>query len=358
MDMDKKASYIEEKYIQLAKDLHKDNIVVDTHLDLAAEIFFRKLGGEKDIIRNHFLENWKYAGVSLIVSSVFVESEMLPSMGLLNAMDQIAALYEEVDTISDEVMIVKTKEDLRKLKTAGKVGIIIYMEGLDCIGDHVQLLRCLYEMGVRGASLTWSRQNMLATGSGRSSDPVNPKGGLTQAGKEVIRYMEDHHMFVDVSHMNDDGFYDIAAMATKPFIATHSNARTVHYAHRNLGDDQMEMLKNSGGIMGLNNLGCFVGVDNLTASEEECMVALCKQVEYEVSKIGSEHVGYGFDLCDSYYLSLPAFPNSHFVKEDCLTSHAQMIELTAMLLQRGMSKEDVINIIGGNFYRYFMEILP
>ncbi len=356
--MDKKAAFIKDEYLQAAKELHKNNIVVDTHLDLAAEIFFRRLAGEKDIIKNRFLDNWRYAGINLIVSSVFTETELLPSMGLVNAMDQIAALYEETDRLRDQLMMIKNKEDLRKLKLTNKVGILIYMEGLDCIGDHVPLLRALYEMGVRGASLTWSRPNMLATGSGRSSDRVNPRGNLTNAGKEAVRYMEEHHMFVDVSHMNDDGFYDIAECARKPFIATHSNARGVHYAHRNLSDDQMEILKKANGIMGLNNLGCFVGVDNVTATEEECLAGLCRQVEYEVQKIGSRHVGYGFDLCDSYYLSLPAFADGHYVKEDCLASHAQMIDLTAMLLQRGMSREDMVNIIGGNFYRYFMEILP
>ena len=355
--MDKKR-YIAEKYIKEAKQLHKENIVVDAHLDLAAEIFYRRLGGEKDIIKNRFLDNWKYAGLNLIVSSVFVESQLLPSMGLLNTMDQIAALYEEIDALDDELMIVKSKEDLRKLKTAHKIGILLYMEGLDCIGDHVSLLRALYEMGVRGASLTWSRQNMLATGSGGSRDKENPKGGLTKAGREVIRYMEDHHMFVDVSHINDDGFYEIAECATRPFIASHSNARTVQYAHRNLGDDQMEILKNAGGIMGLNAAGCFVGVKNETATEEDCLNGLCRQVEYEVGKIGSEHVGFGFDLCDSYYRALPSFPVKNSVEEDCLTSHAQMIELTALLLQRGMSRDDVINVIGRNFYHYFMNVLP
>lgn len=239
------------------------------------------------------MDNWKYAGMNLIVSSVFVESRLLPSMGLLNTMDQIAALYEEVDTLSDELMIVKSKEDLRKLKTTHKIGILLYMEGLDCIGDHVSLLRALYEIGVRGASLTWSRPNMLATGSGGSRDKENLKGGLTKAGREAIRYMEDHHMFVDVSHINDDGFYEIAGCATKPFIASHSNARTVQYAHRNLGDDQMEILKKAGGIMGLNAAGCFVGVKNETATEEDCLNELCRQVEYEVGKIGSGHVGFG-----------------------------------------------------------------
>ena len=351
-------AYIAEKYIQEATRLHGENMVVDAHLDLAAEIFYRRLGGEKEIIKNHFLENWKRAGLNLIVSSVFVESQLLPSMGLLNTMDQIAALYEEIDALGDELMIVKSKEDLRQLKTSHKIGILLYMEGLDCIGDHVSLLRALYEMGVRGASLTWSRQNMLATGSGGSRDKENPKGGLTRAGREAIRYMEEHHMFVDVSHINDDGFYDIAECTTKPFIASHSNARTVQYAHRNLADDQMEILKNAGGIMGLNAAGCFVGVDYANATEEDCLNGLCRQVEYEVGKIGSEHVGFGFDLCDSYYRALPSFPVKNYVEEDCLASHAQMIELTALLLQRGMSKEDVVNVIGGNFYCYFMSILP
>lgn len=355
--MDNKA-YISEKYIQEAKQLHEEHFVVDAHLDLAAEIFYRRLGGERDIIKNRFLDNWKCAGLNLIVSSVFVESQLLPSMGLLNTMDQIAALYEEIDSLEDELMIVKSKEDLSGLTINHKIGILLYMEGLDCIGDHVSLLRALYEMGVRGASLTWSRQNMLATGSGGSRDKENPKGGLTKAGREAIWYMEEHHMFVDVSHINDDGFYEIAECATRPFIASHSNARTVQYAHRNLGDDQMEILKQAGGIMGLNAAGCFVGVKNETATQAECLEGLCRQLEYEVGRIGSGHVGFGFDLCDSYYRALPSFPVKNYVEEDCLTSHAQMIELTALLLQRGMNKADVVNIIGRNFYRYFMEILP
>ena len=127
--MDKKR-YIAEKYIEEAKQLHKENIVVDAHLDLAAEIFYRRLGGEKDIIQNRFLDNWKHAGLNLIVSSVFVESQLLPAMGLLNTMDQIAALYEELDSLDDELMIVKSKEDLRRLKTNHKIGILLYMEGL------------------------------------------------------------------------------------------------------------------------------------------------------------------------------------------------------------------------------------
>lgn len=189
-NMNDKVTYIAEEYIEKAQKLHKENIVVDAHLDLAAEIFYRRRGGEKDVIRNHFLENWKYARLNLIVCAIFIETDLLPSMGLLNAMDQIAVLYEEVDFLHDELMIVKAKEDLQKLKTTDKIGILIYMEGLDCIGTHVSLLRSLYEMGVRGASLTWSRRNMLATGSGTSRDKVNPKGGITDTGREVIRYME------------------------------------------------------------------------------------------------------------------------------------------------------------------------
>ncbi len=102
-------------------------------------------------------------------------------------------------------------------------------------------------------------------------------------------------MFLDVSHLNDDGFEDVDWIAQKPFLATHSNSRRVWFNYRNLRDDQMRRLAARGGMMGLNGCRCIVGCEG----DQDPLEMLCRHVEYEAALISPEHVGYGFDFCDS-----------------------------------------------------------
>lgn len=96
-------------------------------------------------------------------------------------------------------------EDLDRCLEDHLIGIILYMEGLDCIGSDVRLLTALWELGVRGASLTWSRRNLLASGCCKANECYEIRGGLSPEGFDVVREMERLRMFVDVSHLNDDG---------------------------------------------------------------------------------------------------------------------------------------------------------
>ncbi|HBC32379.1 MAG TPA: membrane dipeptidase, partial [Clostridiales bacterium] len=151
-------------YKELALELHKNNIVVDTHLDLAGEIYNRYMAGEKEVIKNHYLENFKKGGFNLIVSSLFIDELFLPEMALRIALGQIRALIEDVESCQGEVFLVKTKEDLNKAVNENKIGIIVSFEGLEPIGNDIGLLRIFYELGVRAAGLVWSRRNYAADG--------------------------------------------------------------------------------------------------------------------------------------------------------------------------------------------------
>lgn len=343
---------IEPEYRETAKKLHKEFPVADAHLDLAGELLFRVQNKEENPLRTHYLDNLREGGFNLVVSSVYLNESQLPEAGLRTALDQISVLMEAVDQ-NEEFLLVRTAKDMDRAIREDKIGILLYMEGLDCIGKDIKLLRVLWELGVRGASLTWSRRNALATGCCKAGERIQIPGGLSREGFLAVEEMERLGMFLDISHLNDDGFEDVLKITKRPLIATHSNCREVSFNYRNLTDRQMRMLADRGGVMGLNGnvyiAGCVQGEDPLPA--------LCRHVEYAVSLIGADKVGYGFDFCDSYTRAEPRISHEE-PHDDCLIDHSHVPELTAALLQRGMGEEDVKKVIGGNLVAYFGKVLP
>lgn len=350
---------VNQEYLEKAIKLHEDCPVVDAHLDLAGEILLRKRNGEKNIVKNHYLQHFKTAGINLIFSSIYIENGTLeenkgekPAPGWENALLQIEALKEDVKELSDVVLLFGRK-DLERALSEKKIGILIYMEGLDCIGEDISRLDQLYDLGVRGAALTWSRENALATGCCKASEYRQIPGGLTPAGVEAVKRMEEKSMFLDVSHLNDEGFGQVCKIAKRPFIATHSGSRMIFDNYRNMTDEQMDALAEQGGIMGVN--GCKYIAGSLEGNHLEM---LCRHIEYEVERIGAEHVGYGFDLCDSYDYARAALKGQDMIERgDCLLHHGQIPLLTAALLQRGMSEQELKCIIGGNFIEYLQKVI-
>ena len=224
-------------YKETALSLHKNNIVVDAHLDLAGEIYNRHLAGEKEVIKNRYLDNFKKGGFNIIVSSLFISDIYLPEMGLRVALGEISALMEDIEHCNGEVVLIKTKEQLEKVVKENKIGIIISFEGLDPIGNDIKLLKVFYELGVRAAGLTWSRRNYVADGCFFNSVEEGKKGGLTNFGVEVVKELEKLNILIDVSHLNDEGFWDVVKFTKKPFIASHSNVRSIKGIMRNLNDE-------------------------------------------------------------------------------------------------------------------------
>lgn len=152
-----------------------------------------------------FIFRLRKGGFDLIVSSVYLQNHELPEGGLRAALEQIVVLKEQIRK-NPEFLEIRSVEDLDRCLKDHRIGIILYMEGLDCIGSDVRLLTALWELGVRGASLTWSRRNLLASGCCKASECYEIRGGLSPEGFDVVREMERLGMFVDVSHLNDDGF--------------------------------------------------------------------------------------------------------------------------------------------------------
>ncbi len=331
--------------------LHKNNVVVDTHLDLAGEIYNRYLAGEKEVIKNRYLDNFKKGGFNIVVSSLYIDDIFLPEMALRVALGQISALMEDVETCNGEVVLIKTREQLITAVKENKIGIILSFEGLEPIGNDIKMLKIFYELGVRAAGLVWSRRNYAADGCSFSPVEEGQKGGLTKFGVNVVRKMEEMNMLIDVSHLNDEGFWDVMKFTNKTFIASHSNVRNIHGRMRNLTDEQIKTIADRNGVIGINAYKSIAGVKE----GEDPIKKLADHIEYMVNLVGAAHVGYGFDLCNSYYESELKFKFEPH-NSDSLDSHADAILITEELLRRGMSEEDAKLIIGGNFYRIFNDI--
>jgi len=219
------------------------------------------------------------------------------------------------------------------------------------------LLDVFYELGVRGASLTWSRRNLLAGGCCRARDNYPISGGLSEHGFAALEKLTALSCFIDVSHLNDDGFTDIMKAADKPIIATHSNARTIHPSYRNLTDEQIRSLCRRGGIIGINALSLIAG----SYEDENHLDMLCRHAMHIANLVGSKHLCYGFDLCDSYARAelkeCSAYSYQLNEKLDCFRDHSEMPLLTAALLECGLPENEVIGIIGRNIREFLREFL-
>lgn len=333
------------------EDLHRRALTVDAHFDLTYDLANRRERGEKQVVETQYLPDFKKGGFNLIVSAMFIDDLFLPEMGLRKALDQISFLHEEVDESPGLFKICRNMSEVHGARAKGEVGIILSLEGADPIGNDIQLLRIFYELGVRGLGLVWSRRNYAADGAFFDQQVEGKKGGLTPFGVELVKQAESLGMFIDVSHLNDEGFWDVLDIATKPLIASHSNCRELAHTMRNLTDDQIKAVGKNGGVIGMNSVNKFANPEKKTATVTD----LVDHVDHIAQIAGIEHVGLGFDICNSFTNYLHT--KEVLVAYDIMENHGKMEYFTGELIKRGYPDEDILKVLGGNFSRVFTEIL-
>ena len=251
---------------------------------------------------------------------------------------------------ADILNFVKKYDDFEKGTKEGKLNIVTGMEGLSQIGEDIDMINYFYdEVGVRHAMLTWNELNALATGW-----PVDVTRGLTEAGKKAVKRIQDLGMVMDVSHLNDKCFWGVIDLAQGPIIASHSNARSVCPAMRNLTDDMLKAIAKTGGLVGMNSMREFISEKH----DEQNVEHLADHVEYIADLIGIDHIGLGFDFDD--YLGGEALKTfSDHVDSpsgDGISNEAEAKNILAVLKKRGYSQEDLDKIGYKNFYRVFKEV--
>lgn len=320
-----------------------NKIIIDGHFDLLVDVYEKRKKGRKNVILEDHYPKFKEGGFNVIVSSLFIEEKYIPEMALRNALDQISSLYYEIEESNGKIMLCKNVEDILYAVNNDKLGIMLSFEGLEPIGNDLYLLKVFYELGVRFAGLVWSRRNYVADGCYFSEREEGIKGGLTAFGVKVLREIEKLHMIIDVSHLNDEGFWDVIKFSNSPIIASHSNVRNIFKSMRNLTDDQIKAISGTGGVIGINASGSFVSND----PKENNAEGLVKHINYISKLVGVEHVGIGFDFCDM-------FRDSH---KDSLNGHHELNIFIETLEKHGYNEKEINMILGENFLRVYNEVL-
>ena len=218
------------------------------------------------------LKGLQEGGVALQCFADFVPTGLFPKpirRGATNLMfNNFYRNYQKMMVYhADTLFPVLSKADLDKCGADGRIGVLLTIEDGGVLGERIENVKKYYDKGVRLVTLTWNHEN--AIGYPNSCDPEIMSKGLKPFGKEVVREMERLGMVVDVSHVSDGVFWDVAEMAIKPFLASHSNARAVCGHKRNMTDDMIKALADCGGVMGLNLGPEFVGaVEDVTRLED------------------------------------------------------------------------------------------
>ena len=321
-----------------ARALHEEAFIADTHCDtiLAVARGQRTLGERSD--QGHIdLPRLREAGVDVQFFACFIEGEFKPDRGQYRALQLIDLFYRQMEAYSDQVAVAHNLAEMDAIRASGRIAAVLAIEGGEAVGPDISGLRILYRLGVRSLGLVWNQRNLLADGVGER----RTHGGLTSFGVEVVEEANRLGMLVDVSHLSDEGFWDVIAVSTHPIIASHSNARAVCDHPRNLTDDQIRALAKNGGVMGLNFAPAFVA-----ANRPATVADLAVHAEHIANLAGSaDHIGLGSD-----YDGIGAAPQG-------LEDVTQLWRLTEALLRRGFSEDDVRKILGGNHRRLLAAVI-
>ena len=178
----------------------------------------------------------------------------------------------------------------------GRLAIILHFEGAEAIDKNLDALHVYYAAGLRSLGLVWSRPNRFATGvpfNYPDSPDIGP--GLTDLGKALVRECNQLGVMLDLSHLNEKGFWDVAALTDAPLVATHSNAHALCPVPRNLTDKQLDAIGESGGMVGMNFHVGFLRADG-RFDQETSLSEIVRHLTYIAERIGVDHVGFGSDF--------------------------------------------------------------
>lgn len=289
--------------------------VADMHCDTLLGFFDRKIKGEPyGILRNDMhidLEKMEKGNYLLQNFAMFAHMEGLKDvMPLPEYAFRLADIFfTEMRKYPDRIGIVKSYKDIEENMKAGRMSAMLTMEeGAICEGK-IEYLRIFYELGVRMFTFTWNFENELAwpnrvlPGSLDSSGLSTPgefvpetERGLTETGLEFLYEMERLGMIIDVSHLGDRGIYDVIEHSTKPFVASHSNARAICGHARNLTDDMIRGMAEKGGVMGMNYCPGFLRNQELWSEGKRVSLDdIVRHIRHIINVGGIECIGLGSD---------------------------------------------------------------
>ncbi len=245
---------------------------------------------------------------------------------LAYSLDALGTLDSEIESTGGDVILARSADDIREAKAAGKLAVIMVVENSDGVDGSLNILRCLYLVGVRSIGLTHNTSSWAADGNAEARS----RGGLTTFGVSLVRKMNRLGMLVDVSHISEPGFWDVIDTTEKPIIVSHSTCTSVCEHPRNLTDDQIKAIEQNGGVIGMTFVPYFVAPENPTLDH------FLDHIDHAVQLVGPQVVGIGSD-----------FDGGGDLVEDA----THFPDITEGLLQRGYAEQDIRGILGENHLR-------
>jgi membrane dipeptidase len=210
-------------------------------------------------------------------------------------------LHEEAALVAEELYATLCKLPVAHATSPsdfrdGQVTAIVHMEGAEAIAPDLSNLEGWYERGLRSIGPVWSRANAFAEGVAfRFPSTPDTGAGLTNAGRKLVGACNRLGILVDLSHLNWAGFWDVARLSKAPLVATHSNAHALCAASRNLTDVQLDAVRDSGGVVGVNFAITFLREDGAEVPATP-LSEIVRHVDYLAERMGIDHVAFGSDF--------------------------------------------------------------
>ena len=368
--------------------IHQSAIVIDAHADTPQRFLDENwdfTGPLEGGMLNY--ETARQGNLAAQFLAMWVDhNQYAPNQAAHRTLALIESTLNQIRNHPDKLQLCLSSNDILAAHTDGKLGILIGIEGGHSIENSLGRLRHYHRLGARYMTLTWSNTNDWADSSGDINDPtILRHNGLTPFGKQVVEEMNSLGMMIDISHASDKTFWDVIRLTGAPIIASHSSARTLTQSHRNLTDEMLRAIAKNNGVIMVNFFPAFIDEDWRKAwaaqSEERRRAQATTAAPYKASRhpvpfhvsdkidrefaarigrapfdslithfdhiikvAGINHVGIGTD-----FDGIPVPPQG-------IDSAADLPKITAALMARGYTAEDMRKLLGGNLLRVFNEV--
>ncbi|MHB1652741.1 MAG: dipeptidase [Desulfitobacteriaceae bacterium] len=310
--------------------------VIDGHCDSLGDFSLGKRDLRSSTDRHWDLERARQGRVGLQFLAAYIESEYKPYQATWRGLQLIQAAQRFVAENSERVFLIRNRVDLTLLPALESTGILLSVEGGEILGESLFMLDIIYQLGVRALGLTWNQRNALADGTGEQ----DTNSRLTRLGQSVVKRMNELGMVIDVSHLNEPGFWHVLEISEQPVLASHSCAAALCPHPRNLTDDQLRELSRRGGLVGVNFFPTF-----LSSSGRADRKDVIAHIRHIAGVAGVETVGLGSD-----FDGISETPEG-------LEHAGKFPELIDDLAKEGFSKKEIEKICFGNFVRLLSNVI-
>ncbi|MFD3515568.1 dipeptidase [Streptomyces sp. NPDC058657] len=333
----------------MSYDLHRHSVVADAHNDLLMAVAARPPHRWGSFFRERWLPQLREGGIRIQVLPVFIDDQFRPEGALRQTLRMIECAHVLAEENADRVALCRDGADIDAALAQDRIALVLALESAPGVDASVELFSTLFRLGVRIASIAHWGRTPLADGS--REDATGSR--LTAPGVRALAEMERLGILFDLSHLSATGVAHVLEIATKPLLATHSNARALRDHHRNLTDEQIRGVAATGGVVCVNFVPDFLTDDRAKVGVER----IVDHIEHLVSVAGAEHVGLGSDFVQEIMADLTPPCCEHLDDEDPmfdfpeLAGPAGMPLVTDALVRRGLAEKDIRQILGGNLRR-------